>query len=74
MKTPKVDADDTAMTQDEVAAYLRVHRVTISRLVAKGLLHPFKTGTGWRFNQIDVLALTQESRSTPHRGRGRKRK
>jgi excisionase family DNA binding protein len=62
------------MTLDEVAAYLRAHRVTISRLVAKGLLHPFKMGSVWRFNRSDVLALTQESRTTPLRGRGRKRK
>ncbi len=48
--------DKQIMTAHEVAAYLRLHRVTVYRLVAEGRLHPFKVGRLLRFNRSDVLA------------------
>jgi len=39
------------MTVDEVAAYLRVDKYTIYRLVSKGKIPGFKVGHQWRFKQ-----------------------
>jgi len=38
------------MKISEVAAYLRVHRSTIYRLLRRGQLPAFKVGSDWRFN------------------------
>ena len=43
------------MTVAEVAAYLRVHRITIYRLVVKGVLHPFKVGRVLRINRSEMV-------------------
>jgi excisionase family DNA binding protein len=37
------------LTVEEVAAYLRVDRYTIYRLVSKGKIPGFKVGRQWRF-------------------------
>ncbi len=47
------------MTVIDVAAYLRVHRITVYRLIGKGTLHPFKVGRVWRFNRSDVSAMSE---------------
>jgi excisionase family DNA binding protein len=39
------------MTVEEVAAYLRVDKYTIYRLVSKGKIPGFKVGHQWRFKQ-----------------------
>jgi excisionase family DNA binding protein len=39
------------LTAEEVAAYLRVDRYTIYRLVSKGKIPGFKVGRQWRFKQ-----------------------
>ena len=40
----------SAMKIREVATYLRVHPSTIYRLLRRGELPAFKTGSDWRFN------------------------
>jgi excisionase family DNA binding protein len=45
----------------DVAEYFHVHRITIYRLVAKGLLLSFKVGRVRRFYRSDVLALTKKA-------------
>ncbi len=49
------------LTVNELAAYLRVHRSTIYRLLKKGQLPGFKIGSDWRFNVevIDRWRLSQ---------------
>ncbi|HEV8343673.1 MAG TPA: helix-turn-helix domain-containing protein [Candidatus Binatia bacterium] len=39
------------LTAEEVAAYLRVDRYTVYRLVSKGKIPGFKVGRQWRFKQ-----------------------
>ena len=45
---------DTLMTLDEVAAYLRLSRDTVYRMVQKGKIPASKVGTQWRFRKIEV--------------------
>ena len=51
------------LTVNELAAYLRIHRSTIYRLLKKGQLPGFKIGSDWRFNVevIDEWRLSQGS-------------
>ena len=49
------------LTVIDVAEYLRVHRITVCRLVAKGLLRPFKVGRFWRFLRTDIVAMTKKN-------------
>lgn len=39
------------MTTDEVAAYLRLNRQTVSRMAARGELPGVKLGREWRFSK-----------------------
>lgn len=45
---------DTLMTLEEVAAYLRLSRDTVYRMVQKGKIPASKVGTQWRFRKIEV--------------------
>lgn len=45
------------LTADEAAAYLRVSRKTIYRLVAKGEFPGQKVGRSWRFRREDLIAV-----------------
>jgi excisionase family DNA binding protein len=60
-ETREIDRSDDVMTVDDVAQYLRVHRVTIYRLVNRGGLPGFKVGRIWRFRPGAIVAL-QSSR------------
>jgi excisionase family DNA binding protein len=57
---PRPQHADT-LTVVDAAEYLRVHRITVYRLVATGLLHPFKVGRFWRFPRSDIVAMTQKN-------------
>ena len=54
------------MTVKEVAAYLRVHPVTVYKLLRKGEVPAFRIGSDWRFNKekIDqwMASLTPSAR------------
>ena len=39
------------MTVREVATYLRVHPMTVYRLIQRGDLPAIRVGRGWRFNK-----------------------
>jgi excisionase family DNA binding protein len=43
-------------TADEVANMLRVHRVTVIRLIKKGDIKGFKVGDQWRVWEDDLQA------------------
>ncbi len=49
------------MTVADVARYFHVSRITIYRLVKKGLLPSFKVGRVLRFSRNDLKALTNSS-------------
>ena len=42
------------MTLEEAAEFLKVHPLTIYRLVKKRSLPAFKMGSDWRFNQESI--------------------
>jgi len=50
------------MTVDEVAAYLRVGRMTVYKMTRGGELPGFRIGSHWRFSvkQIDHWLLEQQ--------------
>ena len=54
--------DDTeVMTADEVARFLRIHRMTVYRLLKKGEFPgAFKRNKIWRFERSDVIAFAHK--------------
>ena len=55
--------DGSFMTVTEVADYLDLHRITIYRLVKKGVhLGQFKVGGAWRFSRDDIMRFGAERR------------
>ena len=56
MIVPPIPKD--VMTAAEVATYLGVHRITVHRLVRKGILQSFFVGRLRRFSRADVEAAT----------------
>jgi excisionase family DNA binding protein len=72
------------MTVDEVASYLRVHAMTVYRLIGRGDLPAMRVGRGWRFRRdqidrwlIDNLINGSRMRTKAHPsssdGKGRRR-
>ncbi len=55
-------ANPTILTVREVAAYLRLHAVTVYRMAQHGALPAFRVGRGWRFkrDQIDQWLLDRQ--------------
>ena len=55
-------ANLTILTVREVAAYLRLHVVTVYRMAQHGALPAFRVGRGWRFkrDQIDQWLLDRQ--------------
>jgi excisionase family DNA binding protein len=47
----------TILTLDEAAAYLRVHRRTMTRLLRQGVVPGTKIGRQWRIRHTDLDAL-----------------
>jgi excisionase family DNA binding protein len=55
------------MTAGELAAYLRVHTLTIYRLAKRGEIPSFRAGGGWRFDKktVDDWLREQQKKSKP---------
>ena len=51
------------MTVQDVAAYLRVDKSTIYRLVKAGALPAFKFGSEWRFNRENIDAWVKKQQT-----------
>jgi excisionase family DNA binding protein len=47
-------SDPELITAGELAAYLRVHTITICRLATRGEIPCFRVGRGWRFDKKTV--------------------
>jgi excisionase family DNA binding protein len=45
------------LTVAEVAAFLRVNRSTVYKLIRRGELPAFKVGSDWRFNRTQIEEL-----------------
>ena len=50
----RVALNDSVMTVNEVAEYLKIHRTTVYQLVKQGQLQGFRIGVDWRFRRKDV--------------------
>lgn len=71
------------LTVREVAAYLRLHVVTVYRMAQHGALPAFRVGRGWRFkrDQIEQWLLDRQTNDAmldlpvakPVREKGRRR-
>ena len=53
--------ESPAFTAREVAEILRVHHMTVYRLIRNGTLSPVKVGRDWRFDCGQVADLTREA-------------
>lgn len=49
-----MDRFPTIMTVEEVAQYLRVHVMTVYRMVYRGELRAARVGRGWRFKRSEI--------------------
>jgi len=72
-----VDGRPTILTVQEVARYLRVHTMTVYRMIQRGDLPGVRVGRGWRFkrDQLDrwLVAHETNSRRTTPRSVARRR-
>jgi excisionase family DNA binding protein len=55
------------LTVKEVAAYLRVSRVTAWRWCQQGIIPAFRIGRNWRVCRDELMKI-QEASSSDHRG------
>jgi excisionase family DNA binding protein len=53
---PKMPENEV-LTVAEVAAFLRVNRSTVYKLIRRGELPAFKVGSDWRFNRAQIEKL-----------------
>jgi len=51
------------MTVEEVAAFLKLSKITIYKLVKKGKLPGFRVGNSWRFRKDKILEIVSEHMS-----------
>jgi excisionase family DNA binding protein len=49
-----MNRDDEILTLDEIAAYLKIAKRTVYRLVQKGEIPAFKLGGTWRFRRSEL--------------------
>ena len=45
------------MTVEEVAAYLKLSKITVYKLVKKGQLPGFRVGNSWRFRKDKIMEI-----------------
>ena len=43
------------MTVEEVAAFLKLSKITVYKLVKKGQIPGFRVGNSWRFRKEDIV-------------------
>jgi len=48
------------MTVEDVAAYLKLSKITIYKLVKKGQLPGFRVGNSWRFRKDKIMEVVSE--------------
>jgi excisionase family DNA binding protein len=62
-----VDGRPTILTVQEVARYLRVHTMTVYRMVQRGDLPGVRVGRGWRFKRDQIDRWLAEHETNSHR-------
>jgi excisionase family DNA binding protein len=63
-----VDSDPEIMTSYELAAYLRVSRATVIRLLKRRNLPGFRVGVDYRFRRADIdewIEAREKAREKP---------
>lgn len=50
---------DEILTTDEVAAYLKIGKLTVYKLVKTGELPGFRVGNSWRFQAVEIEKITK---------------
>jgi len=51
---PKSNTHPHVLTVRELAGYLRIHQVTVYRLLREQKLPAFRIGSDWRFNREEI--------------------
>ncbi len=51
---PKSNTQPHVFTVRELAGYLRIHQVTVYRLLREQKLPAFRVGSDWRFNREEI--------------------
>ena len=59
--------DDEIYTIKELSEHLRVHRVTIYRLLRQGRLPGFRVGGDWRFSRAAAVLMFRPRRDVSMR-------
>jgi excisionase family DNA binding protein len=62
MKTLKRPKNE-AITVGEVAAFLKLHRETVNRMIKSGELPALKVGTAWRLNRVQIMEWAKSRRA-----------
>jgi len=50
----KSNTQPSVLTVRELAGYLRIHQVTVYRLLREQKLPAFRVGSDWRFNREEI--------------------
>jgi len=66
-----VDGRPTILTVQEVARYLRVHAMTVYRMIQRGDLPVVRVGRGWRFKKDQIDRWLGEHETNSHRAASR---
>ena len=53
------------MTVEEVAAYLKLSKITVYKLVKKGQLPGFQVGNSWRFRKDKIMEIMSQQNPGP---------
>lgn len=48
------------MTVQEVAGFLKLSKITVYKLVKKGLIPGFRVGNSWRFRREDIVEVVSK--------------
>lgn len=56
---PIKDSSDI-MTVQEVAGFLKLSKITVYKLVKKGLIPGFRVGNSWRFRREDIVEVVSK--------------
>lgn len=69
MPAQSTTTQEDTMTIDEVAAYLRLHPLTVRRLAREGILPAYKVGRRWQIGRADlerwILEQTKQNQMPP---------
>jgi excisionase family DNA binding protein len=67
-----MDHRPAVMTVDELAHYLRVHTMTIYRLIRRGQLPAVRVGRAWRFRKDQLNEWLHDREMNANHGNGRR--